>query len=113
MNRYKDRLLEIAKLEDGWFDGTGKVPSKSGLDWLTELLSTYPEDLPKFYTYPVPDGTIQLEWSIDKHALELVVNVDTHKADFFVFSPGSVNDSENIVDLNTDWNAVLTIIRSI
>jgi hypothetical protein len=75
------RLEELRKLQDGWLDGRGVVPSPSGLDWFAKVFKKfYPGDLPLPYIYPVAEGGIQLEWSIQPREITLEILFSNHEA---------------------------------
>ena len=72
------RFEDLKKLKDGWLDGAGRAPSHEGLDWLARVLKDrYPDYLPRPYAYPVPDGGIQLEWSIKRQEISLEVDFES------------------------------------
>ena len=74
------RLDELKKIKDGWLDGAGRAPSHEGLDWLAGVLKDrYPDSLPRPYAYPVPDGGIQLEWSIKRREISLEVDFESRQ----------------------------------
>lgn len=58
------RLKEIGMLQDGWFDGDGKAPSRELCLWLDRTL---PRLLSATTTrprlYPTLDGGIEAEWN--------------------------------------------------
>jgi hypothetical protein len=58
-----EALGELAKLEDGWYEGKGKAPDKETLAWVTDqLVEKFPDDLPYPHVGPIPDGGLFLEW---------------------------------------------------
>ena len=113
MNRYKSRLKEFAELPQGWFDGDGCEIDKPGLLWLEQLLDTYPEALPKFYIYPTPNGDIQLEWDLNPHEPELVINIRNHSAAWFDLDLETHNFVTKELNLDRDWNWVISAIENL
>lgn len=54
---------ELEALQDGWFDGSGKAPDKSGLQQFAALMAAhFPESLPLPAIVPTPEGNLLLEW---------------------------------------------------
>jgi hypothetical protein len=58
-----EALAELARLEDGWYEGKGKAPDKDKLAWVTgQLVENFPVDLPYPHFGPTPEGGLFLEW---------------------------------------------------
>ena len=84
------RLDEFRALRDGWADGMqyagdwgngyGKAPSHAGLDWLAAAFTRhYPQDAPLPYTYPTPEGGVQMEWSVGNQDISLEIDLATRQ----------------------------------
>ena len=74
------RLEELRVLQDGWHNGDGIAPHGLSLDWLAASFDRhYPDDIPLPYTYPNPEGGIEMEWSLGAHAVVLEVDLSTHR----------------------------------
>ncbi len=105
------RFEELKKLKDGWLDGSGRAPSHEGLDWLARVLKDrYPHSLPRPYAYPVPDGGIQLEWSIKPREISLEVDFESRSGDWHSLDldTNQVEQRElNLTD-DADWSWVIT-----
>ena len=85
------QLDELRRLRDGWLDGDGIAPSRTGLGWLAECLARrYPAAAPVPYIYPTPDGGVQAEWTLGCREISLCIDLSSHAAEWFS------------VDLNTD-----------
>ena len=67
------RFEELSRLEDGWYDGRGKVPDPSKLGVFAQnLVDGYPEGIPWPHVFPTPDGDLSLEWEGARHPTVLV-----------------------------------------
>lgn len=63
MTGWQDRLDHIARLKDGWLDGSGLAPTYAALRAAAELLEMEQYEHPNRPSiYPAPDGGITLEW---------------------------------------------------
>jgi hypothetical protein len=111
MNRYKHRLNEFLALSPGWLDGDGVAFSKEGIKWLENLLETYPQELPQFYVYPVPNGDVQLEWPLSPHDVELVINITSHHAEWYDLDLETNEYITKELSLTNDWPWVLSAIE--
>lgn len=66
------QIRKISRLNDGWFDGSGRAASKSTLDRVERLAQVVGTSKhPEVSIFPRPDGGVQFEWS--KQELELDV----------------------------------------
>lgn len=107
------RLDEFRELKDGWADGMqyagnwgngyGKAPSYAGLDWLSVAFTRYyPEDAPLPFTYPTPEGGVQMEWSLGDQEISLEVNLETGWAWWHRLDMSTDDDEEQDLNLNSD-----------
>ena len=97
------RLDEFRAMQDGWLDGEGLAPSHAGLDWLAASFDRYhPADAPLPYTYPMPDGRIEMEWPLGRHSVSLEINLATHRGDWLSFDKHSDDDGDITRDLDLD-----------
>lgn len=119
------QLDSMRHLEDGWADGISyipnkgkcetKAPSQTGLDWLAGALnSRYPEDLPKPYLYPTPEGGVQAEWTLGNNEIVFEIDIDSHSAYWLWFNRTSDDDDERELDLDDAkvWEWLVAEIRS-
>jgi hypothetical protein len=105
------RFDELKKLKDGWLDGAGRAPSHEGLDWLARVLNDrYPNSLPPPYAYPVPDGGIQLEWSIKRREISLDVDLESRTGDWHSLDLDTQEEEQSELNLSddADWSWILT-----
>ncbi len=120
------RLDEFRDMKDGWADGMqrasdwgsgyGKAPSHEGLDWLADkFTSEYPNDLPLPYTYPTPEGGIQMEWSIGAFEAEIEIDLNDHAGDWFWFERTSEDEGQRFLNLDDSdsWAGLAADIRNL
>ena len=115
------RLAEFREMQDGWADGMqhsqdwgngyGKAPSHHGLNWLAQAFEVnYPDNLPLPYTYPTPEGGVQLEWSLGPFQVSLEINLETRAAEWHWVQIPTDADAQESLDLadpgHWDWLAV-------
>lgn len=73
------RLAELASLSPGWDDGEGVALSAAGLQRLAQAFEAhFPEQLegtplPVPYLYPMHNGDVLAEWTIDPWAVSLQI----------------------------------------
>ena len=109
------RLDELRSMQDGWLDDSGKAPSMVGLDWLSRSFEhQFPDDLPLPHTFPMPEGGIEMEWSLDPHSIILEIDLETHKGSWLRFTERTNGEDERELDLNdnSDWAWLVTEIRN-
>ena len=105
------QLESLRELKDGWADGMqpagqwgesyGKAPSPEGLDWLADQFSSrYAADLPQPYLYPMPEGGVQAEWSIDSNEASLEIDLAAHVAEWHCLDMRTARSNERVLDLD-------------
>ena len=105
------RLDEFRALRDGWADGMqyagdwgngyGKAPSPAGLDWLAAAFTHhYPQDAPLPYTYPTPEGGIQMEWSYGSQDISLEIDLETRQGEWCRLDLSSMDEAERNLTLD-------------
>ena len=102
---------EFKRLKDGWLDGAGRAPSHEGLDWLAGVLKDRcPDSLPRPYAYPVPDGGIQLEWSIKRREISLEVDFESRSGEWHSLDLNTGEEEQRELNLTDDaeWSWVIT-----
>ena len=118
------QLDDLRDLEDGWADGMqyigdwgngfGKAPSHEGLRWLAKQFERfYPQDAPRPYIYPTPEGGISAEWPLGNVASSLEVDIDAHSAEWFRVDLESSSSDDRVVNLDdsADWRWVVEQLR--
>lgn len=103
------RLDELRAMQDGWLDGAGKALSLAGLDWLSAAFQRhFPDDAPLPFTYPTPEGSIQLEWTLGSQDISLKVDLDDRSAIWHRLNLSDISDDGEEQELNLDdatgWN---------
>ena len=108
-------LDEFRNMQDGWYEGDGKAPPHSGLDWLSHAFRRgYPADLPLPHTYPTFDGGVQCEWSLGQFYIEIEIDLNTRKADWIRFKRKTkAFEEEEILNLDdpSAWTWMAAKIR--
>ena len=107
--------LELLKeLKNGWLDGEqGVAPDHNGLDWLgNTFIRYYPDSLPLPYTYPTPEGGVQMEWLFEntEFEFEFAVNLSTRRGEWFRYETS--NDDKDIIckinlEKSDDWEKMI------
>ena len=101
------RLDEFRDMRDGWLDGYGKAPSHEGLDWLAhKFMLEYPDTLPRPYTYPTPEGGVQMEWSIGVYEASLEVDISKQTGDWHNLNMRTIEADTRTLRLadSSDWD---------
>lgn len=95
------RLDELRFLKDGWFEGHGKAPNHTGMDWLADAFTSYyPEILQLPHLYPTPDGGIRFEWPLGAVEASLDIDLTTHRAQWHQFDTKTDQDADDSFDLS-------------
>lgn len=83
-------IKRLRSLRPGWMeDGSGKVPSPSGLDWfehsegmrlagLMESSTPKQEGVPSASIFASPEGHIEIEWWGKDKVFTLTIDADSH-----------------------------------
>jgi hypothetical protein len=110
------RFGELRALRDGWLEGDAKAPSQHGLNWLEGMIrSHYPDKLPSPYIYPVPDGGIQLEWSLRGREISLEVDLESKLGEWHSLDLDTKEEELERSDLATapDWSRIVDRLRQV
>ena len=102
------RLEELKALRNGWLNGRGIAPDPAGLDWLArEIKTSYPEELPLPYVYPVAEGGVRLEWSITPHDVSLEIDLRQKSGEWHALNLDTDVDESRTLNLDDvaawDW----------
>ena len=110
-------LEELKNLKNGWLDGVqGLALDHESLNWLGNLFVKYfPDHLPLPYTYPTPDGGVQMEWTFSNIEVELEINLLNRKGKWFSFDT-SIEENyyirEIILENSENWKWIASQIES-
>jgi hypothetical protein len=110
------RLEELKMLKDGWLDGRGSAPSAVGLDWLANVFEgRYSEDLPLPYVYPVAEGGVQLEWSLQRQEASLEIDLEQKRGEWHVLDLNTGQEESKQLNLaeETAWNWLIARLTGI
>ncbi len=118
------QLDDLRNLEDGWADGVqyagdwgkgyGKAPSHAGLDWLSaRFTDEYPDDLPRPYIYPTPEGGVQLEWRVGTYDISLEVELEARVGDWHNLNMEDIEADTRLLNLDDsrDWGWLNTELK--
>lgn len=118
------QLDDLRNLSDGWADGVqyagnwgkgyGKAPSHAGLDWLSaRLADEYPDDLPRPYIYPTPEGGVQLEWRVGTYDISLEVELEARAGDWHNLNMENIEADTRLLNLDDsrDWDWLNTELK--
>ena len=107
------RLNQFRELKDGWLDGEGVAPDGEGLDWLSDSFQRL-YDAPLPFTYPMPSGGVQFEWSIGAEEISLEVDLASHNAVWHSLGLLTRLDQERELNLDSpaDWEYLSKRIAS-
>jgi hypothetical protein len=88
-DKVEARMAELARLEDGWFDGAGKKIAPAVLDGVKDWLlkEVGPLKVSEPYIYPTPKGGVQVEWDAPEHCFEVSINPDSSGLSLFGLAP--------------------------
>lgn len=105
------RLDEFRDMRDGWLDGEGVAPTQAGIDWLADAFArNYKQDAPLPFTYAMPSGGVQFEWSLGNIEISLEVDLSTRKAVWHWLDMDTSRCYERELDLadaaNWEWLGV-------
>ena len=103
------QLDELRGIKQGWLDGQGDAPIHSRLDWLSDTFQQhYPDDAPLPYVCPMPDGGVEMEWSIDKREISLEVDIKSHRGEWFCSNMDADESHNKKLNLDNpiDWKWV-------
>lgn len=110
------RIDELKQLEHGWLNGQGFAPPHAGLDWFGEAFNCYfPEDLPRPYLYPTPEGGVRVEWSAKPHELSLDIDLKARTGFWHVLNLADDTEHSRVVNLNDkqDWGWLGAEVRKL
>jgi hypothetical protein len=91
---FDERLKEISETPKGWYDGNNPAPSFAAIEAMRNILHGLPLDkeIPMPYLYPLPDGGISGEWSIEDW--EASVEIDPNAQYFELHAVDLVSQNE-------------------
>ncbi|MCL1861502.1 MAG: hypothetical protein FWG52_08245 [Proteobacteria bacterium] len=109
-NTISARFDEIAKIQDGWFEGGGLAPDADKLTLVSEkLIADYPSKLPIPQIAPKQDGNLLLEWKAEGDP-SLDIDLTALQASFHVFGANG-EDVEHDFNLDTvGWESLFAFL---
>ncbi len=108
--RLEQRLEELSRLENGWYDGEGVAPSPSAVATTRRLLMRL-GDLsdPRLHMFPTPDGGIEIEWTADSHARSVEIGATgTYYLDVDIDNGGAIDRTREGLDIEAAYEFVVS-----
>ena len=110
-----NRLLdELGELGNGWFNGKGSAFPKAGLQWLTNVFTTFYDDsLPLPRLYPTVEGKVQAEWSTATHEISLEICLLTKNGELQIVSIADSSSDDHLLqlDVEEDWHTLNDLLK--
>lgn len=109
------RLGELGLLTDGWLEGQGVAPKRTGLDWfLDQYNQKYSDELPLPHVYPTPNGGIRLEWLHAQTDASLDVDLTGHRGAWHEVNIATDAEAERALNLDSgeDWTWLCDRLRA-
>ena len=108
------RLDEFREMQDGWLEGDGLAPDHAGLDWLADSFDRYyPDNVPLPYTFPTPEGSVEMEWSFGAQSVILEIDLEKGLGDWLRFDKETDEEDSHTLDLSNSvgWGWIVGEIR--
>jgi hypothetical protein len=112
------RLEDLAKLQEGWLDGSGRSLNEEALVALANHFDTFfDDDLPLPFLYPTPEGGVQAEWNLNQNEWSVTLEVALEKleGEFQAFNLKSKDCQEHLfsLDAKEGWDALNSALRQL
>lgn len=112
------RLIELGRLEDGWYDGEGKALDPEGLAWFNSSMHRFylGRELPDLALYASVWGGVSAELSLERFECALEVDLATHQATWLDVNLQAPEEGvERTLDLDdaNDWRWVAERVESL
>ena len=75
------------------------------------LNDRYPKSLPPPYAYPVPEGGIELEWSIKRREISLDVDLESRTGDWHSLDLNTHEEEQSELNLSDDADSSWILTR--
>jgi len=107
-NHVCKKVQEFSSLEDNWDSYEGLAPTKAALLGAQQLASAvFNDDVPRPYVFPVPNGSVQIQWSCRNLEVEIeVVSFDKIHLYLEDLTTGFTIEEECTIDFSAISNAV-------
>jgi hypothetical protein len=101
LNKLKEVFEDFKTLNDNWYDDTSLAPPIVLIDKVYEIIKTAIADYncPPSFLFPLPEGGIVADWSIDHWQAEIEFLPDGNLT-LFAYK---TNSNEEIVELDCQW----------
>ena len=110
-----NQLSRFRDMKDGWYDGEGKAPAISDLEWLSEHYDKFvPNDIMLPNIFPTLEGGIEMEWAHKNNAISFEIDLETHQGRWFWFDHNSDDEKERTLQLDDEesWKWLVSEILS-
>lgn len=113
MKQWENRLKELSKLEDGWYNGEGYSISKDAIENaknIMECLQDYYKQTNLPTIFPTPQGGIQLQSSLEEGSLygEVLIEPQGRYEGYLLFHLTGQEQHHNI----SDWADAASFIKT-
>jgi hypothetical protein len=109
-NKILNRLEELKALNHGWLDRKKSFAlNKTGIDWLSKTFQhNYADEYITPYIYPTPEGSVQVEWSVNDWEITLEVDLEQHQGQWHALNVVSEQEEKKTLNLNKfdEWEWV-------
>lgn len=112
----ESQLNNIAKLENGWFDGKGSTFNYDELKLLSDKFKqNFSPDIDSPYLYPTPDNCIRAEWTFKRYEVSLEIEIPSLNAYYHQLNLDTNEDIDAELQLSrTDgWNELNSKLQKI
>lgn len=97
---FEERLDEIASAEDGWYSGDNPAPRPLAIQSMRNFVRTAIQLIgtPDPYLYPLPDGGVCAEWSLDDWEANVDIGGDGEFLSFHASNVESLSELEREIE---------------
>lgn len=110
------RIEQLSLLRDGWLDGDGLAPARTGLAWFASAWqSHWPSELPPPHLYPAPSGGLEAEWTVGETSLSAGIDLSARRAVLMMVNTrsGDIAIDQSIdLALNQGWHTLTECLRT-
>ena len=110
------QLSELLALEDGWLDGAGVAPDRSGILWLARAFEArFSAAAPLPHLYPTESGGVLAEWTCRGTEVSLEVDLEARTGLLAADDVERSSSEEQALDLNTpeSWHRLSARLQTL
>lgn len=92
---FHERLTEIARTEDGWYEAGNPAPTHAAVDAMRQFVSLATQEVgvPAPYLYPLPDGGVAAEWTLSEWEISAEIRRDGGTVRLHAINTSSSNET--------------------